>query len=90
MRCPRCNRSPLLCKSPRYDIHETGRLHIARHAVELGKKLDSVPGEDENIIYFCEDCGFSGNEESVFNLVRLRGENVDGRPSEFPESPSVG
>jgi hypothetical protein len=78
----------LLCKSPRYDIHETGRLHIARHAIELGKKLDSVPGEDESTIYFCEDCGFSGNGDGVFALVMLRGETVGGLPSELPDNPA--
>ena len=64
MKCPKCS-GPLLCKSPRYDIHETGRIHLIRKEIELGKKLESVPGEDANIIYFCEDCGLSGSGSTI-------------------------
>lgn len=77
MKCPKCS-GPLLCKSPRYDIHETGRIHLIRKEIELGKKLESVPGEETNTIYFCEDCGLSGSSATIFQLVMMKGEgNVE-------------
>ena len=69
MKCPKCNESALLCKRPLFQIHETGRLHFTKKAVEMGKKVDTVDGNAEEAIYFCEDCGFSGGGEAVFNLV---------------------
>jgi len=69
MKCPKCNDSALMCKRPVFQIHETGRLHFTRKAVEMGKKVDTVDGNSEEAIYYCEGCGFSGNGEDVFHLV---------------------
>lgn len=78
MKCPKCNDSQLLCKRPIFHIHETGRLHFTRHAVEMGKKVDTVPGDEENAIYFCEDCGFTGSGEEVFKMVLAKHHQEEG------------
>jgi hypothetical protein len=47
-------------------------LHFTKKAVEMGARVDSVPGDEENAIYFCEGCGFTGNGEEVFQIVVSR------------------
>lgn len=87
MKCPKCSTASLLCKSPKYDICYTGRYHLARQEVELGKKIETVKGDQNNCIYFCEECGFSGSKSNVFELVILKGEQEDERLSDPPPLP---
>jgi len=84
MKCPKCKESALLCKRPIFHIHETGRLHFARQAVELGKKIDVVPGDEDNAIYFCEECGFSGTGKEMFQQFVVSHEEVEKGDEDTP------
>ena len=72
MKCPKCRESVLLCKQPIFHIRETGRLHFTKKAIEMGKRIDIVPGNEESAIYFCESCSFTGTGEEVFSYVVAR------------------
>jgi len=83
MKCPRCREAVLLCKQPIFHVRETGRLHFTKKAIEMGKKIDVVPGDEDSAIFFCEGCGFTGNGEEVFRLVILKHqEEGDGQANE--------